>query len=69
VHLHLPAEEEDGDAVVGEVSEAPCTGFNGLYLAVEPLGDGVGDRVRTMRQQSADVPLEHLRHLNHRREA
>ena len=34
--------EEDGDAVVLEVSEAPCVGLDGLYLAVEPFRHRVG---------------------------
>jgi len=65
VHIQLPAEEEDGDAVEGEAAEAPCTCFDRLDFAVESFGHGVRNFVRTMRKQSADVPLEHLRHLDH----
>src|SRR5574344_1622175 len=60
--------EEDGDAVVLEVSEAPRVGLDGLYLAVEPFRHRVGDVTVVVRQEVPEAPGEGLGGLDDRRE-
>ena len=57
MHIEFSAEEEDGDAVVGEAAEAPCTYFDRLDFAVESFGHGVRNFVHTMRKQSIVDPI------------
>ena len=52
--------EEDGDAVVGEVTIASGVGLDGLEQRVEPLGGGVGDAVCAVGVDVLDVPLDRV---------
>lgn len=44
--------EEDACAVVVEIAEAPCVGFEQLYGAVEALGACVGDAMAAVVEQA-----------------
>ena len=61
--VEFTAEEEDSGAVIFEAAEATSVGLERLDLGVETLGEGVGDTMREVGQQTAEMGLEGLRHL------
>lgn len=58
--VEFAAEEEDSGAVVFEAAEAACVGFDGLDFGVEALGEGVGDAVLEVGEQTAQMRLQGL---------
>ena len=58
------AEEEDAGAIVLEGTKAAGVGLEGLDLTVEPLGDGVGDRMAQVGEDVLQVAPDHFRHLD-----
>jgi hypothetical protein len=51
--IEFAAKEEDASAVIGKASEAASGGFQGLDTRVEALGDGVGDGMVEVVDQTA----------------
>jgi NACHT domain len=51
--IEFTAKEEDASAIIGEASEAASGRFQGLDARVEALGDGVGDGVIEVVEQTA----------------
>lgn len=60
--FELGAAEQDAVAEVGEVGQAACVGFNGLYQRVEAFPHGVGDRVRQVVEKVRKMDFKHPRH-------
>ena len=58
--VEFSAEEEDASAVVGEVSESSCGGFQGLDKGVEAFGGAVADAVAEPGEDVGQVVLDHL---------
>lgn len=62
--FEFSAEEEDSGSIADEGTKAASVGFDALDLAVEPLGQGVGDFVSRVGHEVVEMPLEHLGGLN-----
>ena len=60
-HVEFSAEEEDSGAVVFEAAEAAGVGLEGLDLGVEAFGEGVGDAVLEVGEQTAEMGFERKR--------
>src|SRR5664280_668451 len=55
--IEFAAEEQDADAVIGKAPESADVSLDGLDAGVEPLGQGVGDRVDGVVEQRGQMVL------------
>ena len=59
--------KENGNSVIGKVTEATRGSFDGLYLGVETFRGSVGDSMFQVGHDVVDMSFDHLGHFHHGR--